>query len=141
MFHVSAVSEAFAQIIYAISSVLGASLCADCLSTLYSSWQKAKMRLEDEKWLRDNCKDPVFFTNLKSYTTVCSEVEANARVGAFWVALHEVTDGMRISWHPWMAGWAACACVGAMFACWIFSPGVHIRRRHEPFAYMKDTLP
>lgn len=144
MLHVVAVTEAFTQIIYAIASILGISVFADCLSSLYASWQRASMRLDDEKWLRENCRDPVFFTNLKSYTTVCSEVEANARVGAFWAALHEVTEGVRLSWQPWMAGWALCAFLCVMAMMWLCSgsPFVSVARRREAlreFAY-KDTL-
>lgn len=142
MIHVAAISEAFSQIIYAVASIMGASVFADCISSLYAAWQRAQMRLEDEKWLRDNCKDPVFFTNLKSYTTVCSEVEANARVGAFWYALHEVTDSMRIAWQPWMAGWAIAAFTGVLLLFWTCSPGLGasacLRRRHD-YAF-KDTL-
>lgn len=144
MLHVVAVTEAFTHIIYAIASIIGVSVFTDCLSSLYASWQRANMRLDDEKWLRENCRDPVFFTNLKSYTTVCSEVEANARVGAFWSALHEVTEGVRLSWQPWMAGWALCAFACLMLLMWLCSgsPLVSVARRREAlrdYAY-KDAL-
>jgi hypothetical protein len=140
-------SEALSQVIYAVASVVGASFFADSLSTLYASWQRALMKLEDEKWLRENCKDPIFYTNLKSYTTVCSQVEANARVGAFWVALHEVTEDFRNSWNPWMAGWAVCALLIVVFMSLFctFTPSMFERRRGRGRGdggyYGKDILP
>jgi len=65
MLHVVAVTEAFTQIIYAIASIIGVSVFTDCVCSLYASWQRATMRLDDEKWLHENCRDPVFFTDLR----------------------------------------------------------------------------
>lgn len=74
----------------------------DALSALYTAYNRACMRLEDETWLRNNCKDPVFFSKMRAHTTVCSDVEANARVGAFWTAMREVSDGTRAYVEPVM---------------------------------------
>lgn len=73
----------------------------DGLSALYTAYTHACMRLDDEKWLLQNCRDPVFFSKMRAHTTVCSDVEANARVGAFWVALREVTEGFKVTREPW----------------------------------------
>ena len=93
---------AITQFLYGLTSIVGASFLVEFVGTLHTSWQKANMQLEDEKWLRDNCRDPVFYTNLKSYTSVCTKVETNARVGAFWMALHDVTDNVNINWNSWI---------------------------------------
>ncbi len=99
------------QITSALASIVGASMGMDFLGVLYKAYKKAVMKLDDEKWLRENCRDPVFFDKMRAHTSVCSEVEANARVGAFWAALHEVTDVIRIAWQPWAVGWVCCFVV------------------------------
>jgi len=81
-------------------SALLLGVCLDSLSALYTAYNRACMRLENESWLRNNCKDPVFFSNMRAHTTVCADVEANARVGAFWTALREVSDDAKAYLQP-----------------------------------------
>lgn len=116
----------------ALASIVGASVSMDCIGALYGAYNRASMRLEDETWLRENCKDPVFFSKMRSHTSVCSEVEANARVGAFWAALHEVTDVFRVTWQPWAVGWVYCvvAFIPLVWAC-TFRRGWRVCRYKE----------
>lgn len=72
----------------------------DALSALYTAYNRACIRLEDESWLRNNCRDPVFFSKMRTHSTICSDVEANARLGAFWAAMREVSDNTRAFLHP-----------------------------------------
>ena len=81
-------------------SALLLGVCLDSLSALYTAYNKACMRLENETWLRNNCKDPVFFSNMRAHTTVCADVEANARLGALWAALREVSDDAKAYLQP-----------------------------------------
>jgi hypothetical protein len=81
-------------------SAMFAGGCLDALSALYMAYKRACMRLENETWLRKNCRDPVFFSNMRAHTTLCADVEANARVGAFWAAMREVSDDARAYVHP-----------------------------------------
>ena len=93
-------------------SMLVITLGVDCLGALYTAYNQAKMRIDDEEWLRNNCRDPVFFSKMRAHTTVCAEVEANARVGAFWAALRDVSAEFRPSLHPlhWI-------CAAVVFLC------------------------
>ena len=115
-------SGTFADVVGAIFSmfvsVVSAAAGLDCLSALYTAYKRACIRLEDEKWLFDNCKDPTFYSNMKAHTAVCSEVETNARIGAFWTALREVTSVVRVTWQPYIVGFAA-AIVVLLPVCWI----------------------
>jgi hypothetical protein len=117
-------------------SIFGAGLSLDCLGALYSAYRRAAMRLEDERWLLENCRDPVFFTKMKAHPTVCNEVETNARIGAFWTALKEVTDGARVTWQPYVVGFAVAILV-LLPLCWMCAArvssrcGVVRRRRRE----------
>lgn len=77
---------------------VGASL--DALSALNIAYNRARLRLDDESWLRNNCRDPVFYSKMKAHTNVCADVEANARVGAFWAAMREVSDDSRAFLQP-----------------------------------------
>lgn len=129
------VFQIVAQVFSALASIVGASVGIDCLGVLYGAYKRAAMRLDDEKWLRENCRDPVFFSKMRAHTRVCSEVEANARVGAFWTALHEVTDVMRVTWQPWAMGWAGFIVLALLLAICICAPGrrgVYGRARSLP---------
>ena len=84
--------------IVASASLLG--VCLDCFSAFKAAYNRACIRLENESWLRKNCRDPVFFSNMRAHTTVCAEVEANARVGAVWAAAKEVSENAKIVLQP-----------------------------------------
>ena len=96
----SALMDGVGTLVSFLFSIVGAGLGLDGLSALYTAYKRACMRLDDERWLLENCREPLFFSKMRAHTTVCSEVEANARVGAFWTALREVTDAFKITWQP-----------------------------------------
>ena len=74
---------------------------SDKICMLHRVYTSQSSRIADESWLRVQCMDPIFFANLKSHTMVCSEVEDNFRVGAFWFALAEVSESL-----PFGGAWA-----------------------------------
>ena len=88
--------------------------CLDSLSALYTAYNRACMRLENESWLRNNCRDPVFFSNMRAHSTLCADVESNARVGAFWAAMREVSDDARAYILPLAAPLALTVVVLAL---------------------------
>ena len=49
-----------------------------------------------ERWLLRQCEDPVFFSNMHTHTDICFLVENNARVGAFMLALRQMTQSFQI---------------------------------------------
>ena len=100
----SALMDGVGTLVSFLFSIVGAGLGLDGLSALYTAYKRACMRLDDERWLLENCREPLFFSKMRAHTTVCSEVEANARVGAFWTALREVTDAFKITWQPCLTG-------------------------------------
>lgn len=117
-----------------LASALGAGVSLDAASALFTAYNRACMRLEDEAWLRNNCRDPVFFSKMRAHTTVCADVEANARVGALWAALREVSDGARESMQPLVL---PAACLVALlvffvlvipFCCLYSQASFHARR-------------
>ena len=79
----SAVLDAVGLLCSVLCFQAGAALGLDGLGA-YAAYARALMRLDDEAWLLQNCRDPLFFSKMRAHTTVCSDVEANARVGAFW---------------------------------------------------------
>ena len=48
--------------------------------------------VEDEKWLRVQCDDPVFFSNLKQHVSLCAQVQENAQRNALLVALTQTME-------------------------------------------------
>ena len=115
-------------------SVVGAAAGLDCLGALYTAYKRACMRLDDEKWLLENCRDPTFYSKMRAHPTVCSDVETNARIGAFWTALREVTNVARLNWQPYIVGFAA-AIIILLPVCWVCAARVSSRcvprRRRE----------
>lgn len=99
-------------------ALVSAGLGLDGFGALLSSYTRACMRLDDERQLLQNCRDPGFFKMMSAYPMVCSDVEANARVGAVWIALREATDAFRIVWRPWLSLGAMAACV-LLPVCWV----------------------
>jgi hypothetical protein len=124
------VASAFSLLLSAVGAALG----LDCMGSLYSAYRRACMRLEDEKWLLENCRDPTFFSKMRAHPTVCNEVETNARIGAFWTALKEVTDVARVAWQPYMLGFAAAVLI-FLPVCWLCaaraSSKIVMRRRRQ----------
>ena len=91
------ISDLFSSCLSVLLSMVGAVLGVDGFSALYVAYIQACIRLADEQWLLQNCRDPVFFSKMRSHPAVCSQVEANARVGTLWTALRETTDGYKVS--------------------------------------------
>lgn len=47
-------------------------------------------RLENEKWLLEKCKEPEFYSNMRSHTDLCAQVATNARASIHLRALNKV---------------------------------------------------
>jgi hypothetical protein len=114
----SVLVDAIYMLLAVVVSIAAAGVCLDWLSMLYTAYRRALMRLDDERWLLENCRDPIFFSKMRAHTTVCGEVEANARVGAFWTALREATDIFKVSWQPCMV-WVGAVVVIVLPICWV----------------------
>ena len=68
--------------------------------------------------LLDQCKDMVFFSNMGEHTSLCTEVDAKARIGAFWYALNRVSGSLPFleAWEAvTRASWPILAGVAAVF--------------------------
>ena len=49
-----------------------------------------KLKVMDEKYLVEKCKDPEFFSNIRQHTDLCTEVTANANSNLYLKALNTV---------------------------------------------------
>lgn len=129
-------TDIVSAVVSMLVSVVSAAAGLDCLGALYTAYKRACMKLDDEKWLLENCRDPTFYSKMRAHPTVCSEVETNARIGAFWSALREVTDVARVTWQPYIVGFAAAVIV-LLPVCWVCAARVSskcsvvMRRRRE----------
>ena len=115
--------SAFVSILVAMVST---GMGLDSLGIIYTAYTRACMRLENERELLKKCQDPAFFKLMSLYPVVCSNVEANARVGAIWIALKEVTDAFRLVWKPWLAAVLVALCV-LLPVCWVCLSSVSTR--------------
>ena len=136
MFEGGTFMDIVGAVVSMLVSVVSTAAGLDCLGALYTAYKRACMKLDDEKWLLENCRDPTFYSKMRAHPMVCSEVETNARIGAFWTALREVTDVARVTWQPYIVGFAAAVIV-LLPVCWVCAARVSskcsvvMRRRRE----------
>jgi hypothetical protein len=64
----------------------------DRLCLFHQTYQAMTSKLESERWLLDQCSDPHFFSKMHQHSDLCFQVENNARVGAFMLALRQFTQ-------------------------------------------------
>ena len=123
--------------ICAIGSIVG----LDRLCMFHQTYQTMVAKLESERWLLQQCSDPHFFSKMHQHSNLCfqvslfcacvsgppdprPQVENNARVGAFMLALRQLTQSVLlpevlaglvpsrlVSW-PWLGGLAALLLLG-----------------------------
>ena len=107
--------EAALAMLPVAAAVAAAFVGLDSASAFHTAYRRACLRLDDERWLLNQCRDPVFFSKMRAYTNVCSSVETNARVGAFWIALRDSSEGFKTAWQPGLA------LAGALLlpVCWV----------------------
>ncbi len=91
-------------------------------------YQGTSARLQSERWLREQCEDPHFFSNMHLHSDLCFTVENNARVGAFMLSLREFTQGILLdgggglAWIPHrLFSWPVLLGVALVF---IFLPSL-----------------
>ena len=116
------------------ASVLLASFAVQKLCVLHSAYLLQQERIEKEAWLRTQCAQPQFYTNMRHHSTLCEEVEATARIGALWHALQEVAGSVppadavalvqRLSWPVMAAVAFACLCFPSLLIA-------QMRGRHD----------
>lgn len=68
----------------------------DKMCQFFTEYNKIASKIQSEKKLLERCKDPEFFMDLHTHTDVCIAVQNNARIGAFMLALHEVTGASHV---------------------------------------------
>jgi hypothetical protein len=94
----------------------------DKLCLFHQTYQAMASKLESEHWLLTQCSDPHFFSKMHTHSDLCFQVENNARVGAFMLALREVTQSFLLhqfvvgllASHQGLLSWPVLACGGAL---------------------------
>ena len=90
----------------------GVTLACDRVFALHSIYTSHVAKIKEEEWLRVKCQEPEFFRNLRSHTTLCSEVESNARRSALLFAVNEVMQG------TYLCGRMSCTEQGTQAFVW-----------------------
>ena len=62
------------------------------VAVFVDAWQQAVRVQQDEAWLRLQCADPEFYTNMRQHTDLCTEVRRNAEQIPFLQALSAVAN-------------------------------------------------
>lgn len=111
----------------------------DKLCQFHELYQSMSAKLESEHWLLEQCSDPHFFSKMHQHSDLCFQVETNARVGAFMLALRELTQSFMlqrlfssvVSMHQALISWPALAglCIALLFApSWLVSSSRSLQR-------------
>jgi len=91
--------------------------CVDKVCLLHEAYLLQHDKIRKEAWLREQCSDPVFFKNMATHTNVCEEIEANARIGAWWFALNRVSESLpihQLSEALLHMTWPVCVCLAVL---------------------------
>ena len=58
----------------------------------YETYTETMRLLQDETWLRLQCSDPSFYSNIRQHADLCTGVQRNFERGAILVALNAVAN-------------------------------------------------
>jgi len=88
--------DALSTVAVLFFSAIAAVLTVDKFCQFFSEYNKISAKIQSEKKLLERCRDPEFFMDLHTHTDVCIAVQNSARIGAFMLALHEVTGASHV---------------------------------------------
>jgi hypothetical protein len=83
----------FTPIMILFTMAFSAVVCMDRLCHMHAEYMKQVSRLEQDERMLLICRNDTHKSVLSSYTSVCLELESNARIGPFMLALNTVTGG------------------------------------------------
>ena len=83
----------FTHIMILFTMAFAAVICMDRLCHMHSEYMKQVSKLEQDTRMLLICRNETHKSVLSSYTSVCLELESNARIGPFMLALNTVTGG------------------------------------------------
>ena len=126
--------------IFATASTIALFLClgffsVDKICLLHEVYTIRSHELEKERWLLKQCKDPEFFSNLGYHTSLCTEIEGKARIGALWYAINQVSCSLpvEIIWETLVkASWPLLALLAATFLLFPSVVVAYARGSHYP---------
>lgn len=114
----------------------------DKLCQFHQTYQVMAAKLESERWLLEQCSDPHFFSKMHTHSDLCFQVENNARVGAFMLALRDLTQafltqklaGALLNAPQSLLSWPALAGAGAVLLLapsWLVSSSRSFQRNRS----------
>jgi hypothetical protein len=83
----------FTPIMVLFTIAFTAVVCMDRLCHMHAEYMKQVSKLEQDLKMLVICRNETHKSVLSTYTPVCLELESNARIGAFMLALNTVTGG------------------------------------------------
>ena len=83
----------FTPIMILFTMAFAAVICMDRLCHMHAEYMKQVAKLEQDARMLLICRNDTHKSVLSSYTPVCLELESNARIGPFMLALNTVTGG------------------------------------------------
>jgi hypothetical protein len=83
----------FTPIMILFTMAFAAVVCMDRICHMHAEYMKQVSKLEQDTRMLLICRNETHKSVLSSYTSVCLELESNARIGPFMLALNTVTGG------------------------------------------------
>lgn len=90
---------------------------ASRIHILHESYAHISQLRSDEEWLATSCKNPEFYSNLKSHSSLCDEVAEKHRSVIFLTALETVIEKTHL------CGYTACSTLLLNLADWMLGRG------------------
>lgn len=87
---------------------------------LHESYTHMAQMREDDQWLYQSCKNPEFYSNLKTHSTLCDEVNEKRRSVLLLMALQRVIDKTHL------CGYTECSVMLIAFADWALGRGLFL---------------
>lgn len=79
-------------------------ICVSRIYIFYEVYAAETVKKKEDAWLRVQCKDPQFYSNLRQHTDLCSQVEKHAQSSIFLTALNAM-----VMQNQWCGSKKSCA--------------------------------
>ena len=111
------IGDALQRLAVGMIFVYGLLFVASRVHILHESYAHIVQVRSDEEWLATSCKNPEFYSNLKSHSVLCDEVAEKHRSVVLLDALEKVIEKTHL------CGYSDCASLLASLADWVLGRG------------------
>lgn len=113
----TSIYDAIRALVVGMIAIYALLFVASRIHILHESYAHLSQVRSDEEWLATSCKNPEFYSNLKSHSSLCDEVAEKHRSVMFLMALEKVIDKTHL------CGYSDCSTLLSHLADWVLGRG------------------